>query len=47
MVRAAQYARECGVEAFYLAFEDELFAPGSGVDVPAYGRVIAGGGTGS
>lgn len=47
MVRAAGYARDCGLEALYLAFEDQLFQPGSGVDVPAYGRVIAGGGTGS
>lgn len=47
MAQGARYARECGLEAFYLAFEDDLFTPGSGVDVPAYGRVIAGTGAGS
>jgi len=46
MVQGARYARDCGLEAFYLAFEDDLFTPGSGVDVPAYGRVIAGTGAG-
>lgn len=45
MVQGARYARECGLEAFYLAFEDDLFSPGSGVDPEAYGRVIAGGGS--
>ncbi|PVZ13023.1 hypothetical protein [Actinomycetospora cinnamomea] len=42
MVHAARYARDCGVEAFYLAFADDLFHPDSGIDVDAYARVIAG-----
>jgi hypothetical protein len=41
MARAGGYARDCGLEVFLLAFEDQLFEPGSGIDVPAYGRVIA------
>ncbi|MEJ2861114.1 beta-galactosidase [Actinomycetospora flava] len=45
MVQAARYARDCGVEALYLAFEDDLFTPGSGVDPESYGRVIAGAGS--
>ncbi|MCD2196713.1 beta-galactosidase [Actinomycetospora endophytica] len=42
MVQAGRYARDCGLEAWYLAFEDQLFEPGSGIDVAGYGRVIAG-----
>jgi hypothetical protein len=42
MVAAARYARDCGVDTFFLAFEDQLFEPGSGIDVPGYARVIAG-----
>jgi hypothetical protein len=42
LVQAGRYARACGVEAWYLAFEDQLFEPGSGVDVAAYGRVVRG-----
>ncbi len=42
MVQAARYARACDLEAWYLAFEDQLFEPGSGIDVPAYARVVAG-----
>ena len=42
LVQAARYARDCGIEAWYLAFEDELFAPGSGVDVAGYRDVITG-----
>ena len=45
MVQAGRYARDCRLEAWYLAFEDQLFEPGSGVDVAAYGRVIAGPGS--
>lgn len=45
MVQAGRYARDCGVEAWYLAFEDQLFTPGSGVDVASYGRVISGTGS--
>lgn len=42
MVHAARYARDCGVEAFYLAFAADLFDPDSGIDVDSYARVIAG-----
>jgi hypothetical protein len=42
MVQAGRYARDCDLEAWYLAFEDQLFEPGSGIDVPAYARVVAG-----
>jgi hypothetical protein len=45
MVQAGRYARDCRLEAWYLAFEDQLFEPGSGIDVAAYGRVIAGPGS--
>jgi hypothetical protein len=41
MVHAARYASECRLAAMYFAFEDELFAPGSGVDPGTYGRVIS------
>ncbi|NMO90663.1 hypothetical protein [Actinomycetospora sp. TBRC 11914] len=43
MVQAGRYARACDVEAWYLAFEDQLFTPGSGIDVASYGRVVRGG----
>lgn len=39
MVQAGSYARGCDVEAWYPAFEDQLFEPGSGIDVASYGRV--------
>ena len=42
MVQAGRYARDCDLDAWYLAFEDQLFEPGSGIDVPAYARVVAG-----
>jgi hypothetical protein len=42
MVHAGRYARDCDLEAWYLAFEDQLFEPGSGIDVAAYARVVAG-----
>jgi hypothetical protein len=42
MVQAGRYARECGLDAWYLAFEDQLFEPGSGIDVASYGRVVRG-----
>lgn len=42
LVQAARYARACDVEAWYLAFEDQLFEPGSGIDVASYGRVVRG-----
>ena len=45
MGQAARYARDCGLEALYLAFEDDLFTPGSGVDPESYGRAIAGAGS--
>jgi hypothetical protein len=40
MQRAPDYARECGMSEFYWAFEDDLFTPGSGVDLDAYQRII-------
>jgi hypothetical protein len=42
LVQAGRYARDCDLDAWYLAFEDQLFEPGSGIDVPAYARVVAG-----
>src|SRR3954470_6932962 len=39
--RAPDYARECGMTEFYWAFEDDLFTPGSGVDLGAYAARIA------
>jgi hypothetical protein len=42
MVQAGRYARDCDLDAWYLAFEDQLFEPGSGIDVPAYARVVVG-----
>ena len=42
MVQAGRYARDCDVEAWYLAFEDQLVEPGSGIDLPGYARVIEG-----
>jgi len=41
--RAPDYARECGMTEFWFAFEDDLFTPGSGVDLTAYAQRIAGG----
>jgi hypothetical protein len=41
MQRAPDYARECGMTEFYWAFEDDLFTPGSGVDLNAYAARIA------
>jgi hypothetical protein len=38
--RAPDYARECGMTEFYWAFEDDLFTPGSGVDLAAYAARI-------
>jgi hypothetical protein len=43
MRRAPDYARECGMTEFYWAFENDLFTPGSGVDLAAYAARIAGG----
>ena len=45
LLRAPDYARECGMTEFYWAFEDDLFTPGSGVDLDAYAARIAGGDT--
>lgn len=45
MVQAGRYVRDCRLEAWYLAFEDQLFEPGAGIDAAAYGRVIAGPGS--
>jgi hypothetical protein len=42
--RAPDYARECGMSEFFFAFEDDLFTPGSGVDLPALGRAVDNGG---
>ena len=39
---APGYARECGMTEFYWAFEDDLFAPGSGVDLDDLRSRIAG-----
>lgn len=39
--RAPDHARECGMTQFYWAFEDDLFTPGSGVDLDAYAARIA------
>ena len=41
--RAPDYAKECGMTEFYWAFEDDLFTPGSGVDLDTYAATIAGG----
>jgi hypothetical protein len=41
LLRAPDYARECGMSEFYWAFEDDLFTPGSGVDLDAYAAQIA------
>ena len=41
LLRAPDYARECGMTEFYWAFEDDLFTPGSGVDLGAYGARIS------
>lgn len=43
--RAPDYARECGMTEFYWAFEDDLFTPGSGVDLSTYAARITGGAT--
>ena len=40
--RAPDFARECGMTEFYWAFEDDLFTPGSGVDLDTYAKRIAG-----
>jgi hypothetical protein len=42
LVHAGRYARECGLDAWYLAFEDQLFTAGSGIDVASYGQVVRG-----
>ena len=39
--RAPDYARECGMTEFFWAFEDDLFTPGSGVDLATYAARIA------
>ena len=41
--RAPDYARECEMTEFYWAFEDDLFTPGSGVDLATFADRIAGG----
>lgn len=41
MQRAPDYARECGMTEFSWAFEDDLFTPGSGVDLNAYAARIS------
>ena len=46
MVRAPQYARECGMSLFMWAFEDDLFGDRPGAGVADYARQIRAAGTG-
>jgi hypothetical protein len=45
--RVVGYARDCGLTTFSWAFENELFTPGSGVDLHGFGRELAAAGPAS